>query len=163
MKKTLTLLFLALLPLMIHSCSQGGADAPDADTDAAESGPLTFETFSGIPSPLQDCACFFAESNEAFENQQYLFANDNNASGDGTGMAFMQVRDRVRQFSRTSVEKEGDESSVTTYEADGYTLKVISNFGESLPGEAVRTTGTIMLTSPDGETIETEYIGTCSC
>lgn len=74
----------------------------------------------------------------------------------------MQVRDRVRQFSRTKLE-EIDDTSTTTYVADGYTLKVISNFGENLPGEAVRTTGTITLTGPSGESIETEYIGACSC
>lgn len=155
------ILFTLTLSILIGSgCTSG--EQNESTTDR-ESLPLTFDTFSGIPRPLQGCACFFARSNEAFEDRQYLFANDYNTSGDGTGMAFMEVRNRVRQFTRTSLEGNNEEGTVTTYESDGYTLKVSSNFGESLPGEAVRTTGTLTLTGPDGESISTEYIGTCAC
>jgi|GEM_PF-5583519 len=161
MRPSNSVLFLFLVPIFLTACSSGNSGSEDEAIDE-ETGPLTFETFSGIPSPLEGCACFFAKSDEAFGNQKYLFANDNNASGDGTGMAFMRVRDKVRQFSRADLE-EGDNTSTTTYKTDGYTLTVVSNFGESLPGEAVRTTGTMTLKGPDGESVETEYIGTCGC
>lgn len=158
-----TLCYAMLLVFGLLSCADGGS--ADAGTEASpeETGPLTFETFSGVPSPLKGCACFFAQSDLDFEERKYLFANDNNASGDGTGMAFMRVRGKVRQFQRTNLEKDGDEGADMTYEADGYTLEVEANFGESLPGEAVRTTGNITLKGPDGETINTDYIGTCGC
>lgn len=98
-----------------------GADAADEIQTSQQSG-LSLDSFVEMPPDIEGCSCFFSESEEKYNRQEYVFVADFDST------AFISVNNKMIALKLVSLGRDslafGDYDRVDIYKRDSYKVTV---------------------------------------
>ena len=122
---------------------------------------LSLDDFKEIPEEIDGCSCYFSETDQKFENQEYLFV----ANFDSTG--FVSVDKKLVKLKLISTEREpntfGDYDHIDVYNSEHYKVTVDIKYNKSNGDETWWNDGTVTIESKDGQKLRKNFVGECGC
>lgn len=122
---------------------------------------LSLDDFKGIPEEIDGCSCYFSETDQKFENQEYLFV----ANFDSTG--FVSVDKKLVKLKLISTEREpntfGEDDHIDIYNSEHYNVTVDIKYKKSSGDETWWNDGTVTIESKDGQKLTKNFVGECGC
>lgn len=122
---------------------------------------LSLDDFSGIPSEIDGCSCYFSKTDTKFKENVYVFA----AGFDSIG--FVSINKKLVRLNLVSTEREpnsfGDYDHFDVYESDLYKITVDVKFKKYNGEETWWNYGTIVIETKDGQKVSEKFVGECGC
>lgn len=122
---------------------------------------ISLDNFSEIPKEIEGCACFFSESEERKNKNEYLFV----AGFDST--AFISIDNKLLKLRLISTAREpnsyGDYDHTDVYETENYVVTLDIKYLRQEGDEGWLNTGTITIQTKDGRKEFVKFFGGCGC
>lgn len=129
----------------------------NTSTDKQKTSAYRIDTFSVFPPEISGCTCYYAETEELFQKNHYIFMSN------ADSIAFLKLNGQMTKFKLRSQKSLAKGFQTYTYENDSLIINIEAIDGKQNGDETWLKSGMINIRPRSGTETSTAFYGECGC